>query len=299
VAPDEGTAPTAPDDLPPLAQDAGSGDVEDDEGEPPTDGEESGGGVIEAPASWDAEAKARIAELPRGLQDYLSTREGERERAVSTAQREAAEIRQRAHGELGLVQQLTEQLEAVLPEVLAAHRERWGAEPDWEALAKEKGVDEAFRQKVQWEKESARIAQLAQHKREAESLAHARFVADELEKLKTVAPPLADLRDGPGRRAAMGRYLMDQGASAEQLRSLGALEAGIAYKAMLWDQAQASLRPAAGARAAITAPRPNLRPGAGQPHTPHQRSVDGLTRRLSQTGTVDDAVALLNARKRS
>jgi len=138
--------------------------------------------------------------------------------------------------------------------------------------------------KTQWEKERTHVGHLARQAAEAEAIAHTRFVADELEKLKTVAPALTDAREGAGRRGAMGRYLLDQGATADQLRFLGALEAGIAYKAMLWDQAQASLKPAAGARAANAAPRPNVRPGAGQTQPPHQRSVDGLTRRAVPDG---------------
>ncbi len=64
---------------------------------------------IEAPVSWDAEAKAKFSELPRETQEVIAKRETERERFVQQKSQEAAKARQDA--EQAAVQQLA-QLEA-------------------------------------------------------------------------------------------------------------------------------------------------------------------------------------------
>lgn len=51
---------------------------------------------IDPPVSWDAEAKAKFAELPRETQEYLSKREGERERFLQQKSQEATRARQEA-----------------------------------------------------------------------------------------------------------------------------------------------------------------------------------------------------------
>jgi hypothetical protein len=51
---------------------------------------------IDAPVSWDAEAKAKFAELPRELQETVTTREAEREKFVQSKSQEAAQARQAA-----------------------------------------------------------------------------------------------------------------------------------------------------------------------------------------------------------
>jgi hypothetical protein len=48
---------------------------------------------IDAPISWDAEAKAKFAELPRDVQEYLGKRETEREKFVQSKAQEAAQAR--------------------------------------------------------------------------------------------------------------------------------------------------------------------------------------------------------------
>jgi hypothetical protein len=54
--------------------------AEEAEDEPTDEAEADDLPPIDAPVSWDAEAKERFAKLPREDQEYLSKREGERER---------------------------------------------------------------------------------------------------------------------------------------------------------------------------------------------------------------------------
>lgn len=67
-------------------------DAELDETEPEEEADDLP--PIEAPVSWDAEAKERFAKLPREDQEYLSKREGERERFVQAKSQEAKQARQ-------------------------------------------------------------------------------------------------------------------------------------------------------------------------------------------------------------
>jgi hypothetical protein len=69
---------------------------------------------IDAPVSWDAEAKEKFAELPRDVQEYVAKREGERERFVQSKSQEAARAKQEA------VQQATSEL-AQIEQAYAQH----------------------------------------------------------------------------------------------------------------------------------------------------------------------------------
>jgi hypothetical protein len=82
---------------------------------------------IDAPVSWDAEAKAKFAELPRELQETVAKRESEREKFVQQKSQEATRakteaeqtaIQQLAQIETGYAQhfqQLAEQLQPQRP----------------------------------------------------------------------------------------------------------------------------------------------------------------------------------------
>lgn len=77
---------------------------------------------IEAPVSWPDEDKAAFADLPRALQERVTTREAEREKFVQAKSREASQTRQivetQAVEVLQQVQQAQiQQLVALLPEV--------------------------------------------------------------------------------------------------------------------------------------------------------------------------------------
>ncbi len=59
--------------------------------EPATRAEPRSPAAIEAPVSWDAEAKARFRKLPLADQQYLAQRESQRDKGLSEAQRKAAD----------------------------------------------------------------------------------------------------------------------------------------------------------------------------------------------------------------
>lgn len=190
--------------------------------------------AIEPPHSWDAEHKALFADLPRNVQEYLAAREGDRDRAVSTAKREAADARSRAEAELAGFGQLSSQMKALLPHAAQTFRSRWGDNPDWSAVVDQYGAEEAFRLKAQYEVERDELKALAQRTAEADHVRHRQFVAGEMEKLKTVSPAMAG--EGGGKlRAEVGAYAVKQGwATADDLRFVSAHQLEMARKAMLY-----------------------------------------------------------------
>lgn len=72
------------------------GETEGAEAEPEIEEEADDLPPIEAPVSWDAEAKERFAKLPRDDQEYLAKRESERERFLQSKSQEAARANQEA-----------------------------------------------------------------------------------------------------------------------------------------------------------------------------------------------------------
>lgn len=102
----EGEAPE-PSDEPELEAD----DIEDDDLPP-----------IQPPVSWPDEDKAAFAELPRHLQERVSTREAEREKFAQAKSREAATARIQAEQQAAqAIQQAqvahAQQLQSLLPEI--------------------------------------------------------------------------------------------------------------------------------------------------------------------------------------
>ena len=76
--------------------------------------------LIEAPRSWTKDEKDRFATLPRETQEYIASREQDRERTIRQSQNEAAEQRKAIDAETQKLGQLRQQYEANLPLVTQA-----------------------------------------------------------------------------------------------------------------------------------------------------------------------------------
>ena len=101
------------------------GETEGAEDDPTLEEEADDLPPIDAPVSWDAEAKAKFAELPRETQEFIAKREGERERFVQQKSQEAtraqkdaqqAAIQQLAQIETGYAQHYQQLAEQILPQ---------------------------------------------------------------------------------------------------------------------------------------------------------------------------------------
>ena len=145
--------------------------------EPELEAEDDDLPPIDAPVSWDAEAKAKFAELPRDAQEVIAKRESERERFVQQKSQEAAQARQTAiqtaHAELAQIeqaysqqfQQLAEQIMPQAPDPAMLSYDPQGF------YAQRAQYENAQAQQQQLQQQAAQYAQQAQAR--AEQLAQA------------------------------------------------------------------------------------------------------------------------------
>lgn len=277
---------------------------EDTEGEAeaPADGEETDAepeavAPVEPPKYWSQDAKAKFAELPPELQAVVLAQEGPREEAAAKAKAEAAQQTQAAQAEVAKVQQLADHLGSFLPQAIETFKSKWGDAPDWMAYATEYGAEAMIVAKVQHEQELALLQQTAQATERAQEAAREAAVKVEFQKLAEIAPELADPVEGPKRRSEVTSFLVSEGLAEDDIRNITAVEMALANDAMQWRKAQAALkaRPTQKPNPAA-APRSPVRPAAAAP-VPAQRTATQVANRFAQTRSVDDAVALLLARK--
>lgn len=245
----------------PAAEDASepetATDGEDAETEDAEEAEEAELPAIEPPRFWDAEAKARFNELPRDLQELVLAKETERDKVTSKALQDAAEKRKAADGEASKIAQINGVLDKLLPQAVETFKSRWEG-VDWNAVIDQHGADQALKLRNQMEQEQGQLQQLQAAKSQAEQVQFAKFVEAETAKLPELCPDLVDPQKGNERRQELGKYLIQSGVPAESLRHMSALETSIAYKAHLFDKAQAE------AKAKSLAPKPVPKPAAVQ-----------------------------------
>lgn len=258
--------------------------------------------AAEPPKYWSKDAKEAFAALPPDLQAVVLAQEGPREEAAAKAKAEAAAKIAEAEAETGKVTQLAGHLAEFLPQALETFRSRWGDEPDWVAVAQEHGPEAMTLAKVQYDAEKSQLQKLVAAKQDADTLAHQAYVKGEFTKLSVIAPDLApdpaDPRQGHELRQSVVKYAIENGVDESGIPHISAAEMLIAHKAQLWDQAQAKLATRPGPKPAATAPRPApVRPSAAQAQSPTQRTATSVQNRFNAKPDVDNAVALLLARK--
>jgi hypothetical protein len=252
---------------------------------------------LDPPLYWTPEAKAKFAALDPEIQAEILAQEGPREASAAKAKAEAAQQTQAAQAEVAKVQQLADHLGSFLPQAIETFQNKWGNAPDWIAYANEYGAEAMMIAKVQHEQEFALLQQTAQATEYAKAQAREAQVAVEFQRLAEIAPDLADPVEGPKRRAEITEFLESSGLARDDIMNITANEMALAHDAMQWRKAQAALkaRPTPKPTPAA-APRSPVRPAAAAP-VPAQRTATQVANRFAQTRSVDDAVALLLARK--
>lgn len=292
AAPEEAAEPEEADDeieADPAAEGEDEEPAEDDEPDPELP-------AIDAPKSWDAEAKKRFADLPRDLQETIAAREADRDRAVSQANQQANEVKQQAQKAMEGFGALKSQIDQTLEVALPTFKSRWEG-IDWVQWTRDDPMA-ALEGKAMFEQEQAQLNELQAARARAEAAEYQQHVTTEATKLADLAPDLVDPEKGADRKREVGTFLVQQGYTAEQLKWIGASDLAIAYDAMRYRALQDK------ARAELTKPKPAkpappaVKPAAAQPRTSQQRSVEQIRARLNKTGSIDDAVALLEARRK-
>lgn len=270
---------------------------ETSEGEAEKEGDEPQPEPIEPPKFWDADKKKLFSALPREVQEYVLTKETERDKATAKAIEEAATKRKAADSEASRITQLTGVLDKLIPQAEQQFA-RWPEKIDWNQVVQERGADEAFKLKNQYEQEQAQLQQLRAAKQQAEQVQYQKFVEAETAKLPALAPELADPQHGKQRMEELSKFLLASGVSSDDLKYATASQVSLAYDAMRWRNAQAEAKakastPKAQPQAAPSKPvvRPTAAPQASNPQTAR---VQQLLKKSSLT--IDEATELATLR---
>jgi len=188
--------------------------AEEAEDEPEIEEEADDLPPIEAPVSWDAEAKAKFAELPRDVQEYVSKREGERERFVQQKSQEATRAKtdalQQATSELAQIeqsyaqqfQQLAAQLnpQAPDPAILRINPEAFYAQ------------EAEYRAKIAQQQQLQQQAQqFAEQAKAREAQAEQAFHAEQHRAIVENFPEYLDPTTGPKLRAELSAVAKELG----------------------------------------------------------------------------------------
>lgn len=265
--------------------DGATDDAEDEDDE--TEADDSP--PIQAPHSWDQEAKERFAKLDRETQEYLVDRENERDRVVWQKLNEAAEARKKVEAESSKLEEYSRVFDQVLHQAQERFSDRW-KDTDWRKLAQEQPA-EYVRLKAEFDADQQTLQHTQRAQQAAEQEAHAEFLQREEARLKEVAPELAQ---SPERRAELGKYLLDQGVDQDALRWASAGELSLAYKAMMYDRLKAQ---PAKPKPPPSKPAPKaVKPAAEAKSKPRKaKRREAAMKRLAQTGSIEDATAAILA----
>jgi hypothetical protein len=192
---------------------------------------------IDAPVSWDAEAKAKFAELPRDVQEYVAKREGERERFVQQKSQEATRARQDAeqaaiqqlaqieNGYAQHFQQLAEQIAPQRPNPALLQHDPMAF------YAQQAAYEESVAQQRQLQQRSHEFAQQAQAR---EAQAEQAFNAEQRRIIVENFPEYADPTSGPKLRAELSSVAKDMGYTDELIAQARATDILAMRKAAEW-----------------------------------------------------------------
>lgn len=276
------------------------GDQPSDLDAPETASEEAGEEVepdhpaIEPPHFWSADAKARFAELPYELQLVVQENEKAGSKATTQKLEEAALAKKAADAKAEVLASLADRIEAAAQQAETTFASRWqGMGPAaWLKLSRE-NPQQYIQLKAQYEAEHDAVQRAQTAKDAAEQVRRQTWHTEQAEALKTLAPDLVDPVRGQQNREELRTYLIANGVAEQDIANVGALEVTVAWKAMQFDKLQA-LKPTLKSQ-----PKAALRPAAAPPAVPSaQREIQTLKNRFAQTGSREDAVALMLAEER-
>lgn len=283
-------APEAPQE-PVEAEVGGTGEDAPQEPEQPPEEPE-----IEAPKSWSAEDREAWAALTPEARKIVAAREADRDRTVQQALSQKALATKQANEQAAqAAAEFRAKAEGIMPEAL-----RRVAELEAVDLVALNQRDPHQAQQILFEREQAKkdLETLQADMQSAQRVEYQAHVTKLVEELPSLVPDLVDPEKGTERVNAVGKFLSDMGIPQDQIRWVSATELSLAYDAMRWRQSQDKARTAVAAATRPTTPptRP-VRPASSAPTPSQQSAVEAARNRLAKTGGIDEAVALLRARR--
>src|SRR4051812_43670325 len=266
---------------------------------------------IEPPRSWTKAEKERFQSLPRETQEYLHTREQERERDFRRIQNEIAEQRKAIETERGKAEEVRKQYEAQLPALMA---ELQNAQQS--AFADIKTVDDVTKlanedpfRYLQWQAHQTKLQAVnAENERargeksRAEQAEWTSYVQKQNELASEYIPELADKVKGPALTQRAADRLNELGFKQEELANLASGKEKLSLydhriqRLIFSDLKLSDIQSAPKAVASKTLP-PVQKPGVSRPAgAADSEHIQALEAKLNKTGSIRDAEALMNAR---
>lgn len=256
--------------------------------------------AIEPPSSWDAEAKAKFKSLPAELQEFISAREVERDKGISTRLQEIAESRKRIDAQAEQVVQIrnayeqrliaqAKQLEDSIPEEFKAIRspaDLYAVSQKDPALA---ARFTAFQQQAAGVMHE--LAQINQHRSAEQQQRYSEFLSQEHAAISKAWPDFVDEKKGPQIRSELSAYAKEAGFTDAEVSQL----ADHRLVLLLRDAVEGRKARTALEKARAKADKPNLpkvaKPGQGD------TSRNGLDRAsliaAARSGNTDKQAAAL------
>lgn len=253
--------------------------------------------IIEPPSSWKAEEKDVFKSLPRAAQEAIQRREQDRTNELRNLQNSTAAERQANAAEAARLKGLTGQIDTLVNKQvadLAGEFPEIKSEQDVIALAtNDPARYSVFQAKLMALNATQQAkASALQEVQQRDAQAHSATMAQAKTALIEMFPAWKDNAVAQKEITEIQDYAISQGVPEAAAR--GVIDAHtykIAHKAMLYDRAQAA-RTAAVDR---TPPRTPVKPGSTGADKGERTAEARQTqlRKLSQTGSIEDALGLL------
>lgn len=270
--------------------------------------------LIEPPRSWTKEAKERWNTLPPETQEYLATREQERDREVRRSQNEAADKLKAITAKEQEAERVRQQYEAKLPALLQAlHDAQSETFSDIKTMddVKRMALEDPFR-KIQWDTHQQALQAVALEAQQAEQRKaqerqnnRSQYEAEQNKSLIELVPDMADPKKaGELRERAVAMLTDDLGLKTDQLSRWMQDDTGheilsnAGIQKLIVDGLR--YRDIQNAKTVAAAkPVPQVqRPGVAQPKgAAADANVQALSQRLNSSGSIKDAFALYQAKK--
>lgn len=279
----------------PETADAEASEEAEPEAEEDPDAEEPEAAAIEPPKHWDAEDREWFKSQSPEVQARLLKQEEKRE-AVLGKHREkvAAEARQEVEVEREQITKIGGALKEWLPRAIAAHKMYWGENGfDLTANVEAYGADQALKLQAQYNAEVEQLDRVVEAQKLAEREERLSYQKQQYARLSELRPEMTDPKSGRAARETFAKEILALGATPDELEIIPAWGVDLALDGLKYRKAQAEAKAKAKPqpKPAPPAVKPSAPPASSQP----TRTVQQISRRLSQTGDLDDAVALILA----
>ncbi len=268
--------------------------------------------LIEPPRSWTQAEKERFQSLPRETQEYLHTREQERDREIRRSQNEAAEVRKAAEAERKQAEEIRKQYEAKLPALVETMR-RQSEFADIRSLddVRKLQAEDPFRfqawQVFQMDAQAAEAERKQAEERQQNEKANARraYVQEQDAKLHDLVPEMKDPAKATEIRTKAVKMLVDDyGFSESDLGAIMQTEDGFRLLSdARWQKLIADgmkYHDSLKAKATIAAkPLPPVqRPGVSAPaQNSNTGRIQALTKQLETASGVNQAKIMAEIRQ--